>query len=362
MQQRRLLTTAIALCFTLSSLATNVSAFGLNEADYSMQNIDFAGGSSAACSATSTSTSLGQASSSDIVAAAAEGANEHRGLYEEVGKAKDVPWQLLAAIHYRETTYRVENPGNGQGIFQFYSDSVNGITYPPGPVSTDGFRDQLNNLADKLRSQYSFGYPSLKSIPLKYENTDPRKIKDVAFSYNGRATVYTQQAANLGFTGAEEGYEGSPYVMNFFDEKRDPRTAAPNTWGQIKSDGGSLSYPATNQVGIFKLYVALGGGTASASSCKTSGTGGSVIEIAEEELKIGTKGCRTSTEGQCAEYTEGNAEEWCADFVSWVYNKAGKPFTDGVNGGWRINNVFSLDDYLSTKHKGNYFQIGRAHV
>lgn len=351
----RLLAAGLAVCFTLSWLTTNVSAFGLNEADYSMQNIDFAGGSAAACSATSPSSSLGQASSSDIVAAAAEGANEHRGLYEEVAKAKDVPWQLLAAIHYRETTYRVVNPSNGQGIFQFYSDSVNGKTYPPGPVSPEGFRDQLNNLADKLKAQYSFGYPALKNIPLKYENTDPRKVKDVAFSYNGRATVYIQQAANLGFTGGEEGYEGSPYVMNFFDEKRDPRTAAPNTWGQIKSDGGSLSYPATDQVGVFKLYVALGGGTANSSSCGTSGSGGTVIEVAERELAIGTKGCRTSTNGQCAAYTDNTPEEWCADFVSWVYNKAGKPFSDGLSGGWRINNVFSLDDYLSTKHKGNYF-------
>lgn len=352
---RRLLTLSLTLCFTLSWVTTNVSALGLSEGDYSMQNIDFAGGSAATCSTTSTSTSLGQASSTDIVAAAAEGANEHRGLYEEVGKAKDVPWQLLAAIHYRETTYRVVNPGNGQGIFQFYSDAVNGKTYPPGLVSPEGFRDQLNNLAEKLKSQYSFGYPTLKNIPLKYENTDPRKIKDVAFSYNGRATVYTQQAANLGFTGAEEGYEGSPYVMNFFDEKRDPRTAAPNTWGQIKSDGGSLSYPATDQVGVFKLYVALGGGTASASSCNASSAGGTVVEIAERELKIATKGCRTSSDGQCAAYTDNNPEEWCADFVSWIYKEAGKPFSDGLSGGWRINNVFSLDDYLSAKHKGNYF-------
>jgi hypothetical protein len=33
---------------------------------------------------------------------------------------------------------------------------------------------------------------------------------------------------------------------------------------------------------------------------------------------------------------DGNAEAWCADFVSYVLRLAGRPFTGGQSGGWRL--------------------------
>lgn len=41
-------------------------------------------------------------------------------------------------------------------------------------------------------------------------------------------------------------------------------------------------------------------------------------------------------------YTEGNKESWCADFISWVYSKAGVPFTNPNSGFWRIPGVLTL--------------------
>lgn len=35
-------------------------------------------------------------------------------------------------------------------------------------------------------------------------------------------------------------------------------------------------------------------------------------------------------------FTDGNAEPWCADFVSWVLRAAGRPFTGGASTGWRL--------------------------
>ncbi|MGI9116705.1 MAG: CHAP domain-containing protein [Gaiellales bacterium] len=35
-------------------------------------------------------------------------------------------------------------------------------------------------------------------------------------------------------------------------------------------------------------------------------------------------------------FTDGHAEAWCADFVSWVLRAAGRPFTGGASAGWRI--------------------------
>lgn len=86
-------------------------------------------------------------------------------------------------------------------------------------------------------------------------------VKYTFFAYNGRSPLYVTQAKNLGFsqTQADNG-EGSPYVMNRADAKRDP-TVEPaksnNTWGQIKTDGGSLSYPANPGYGAFVLYNVL---------------------------------------------------------------------------------------------------------
>ena len=35
-------------------------------------------------------------------------------------------------------------------------------------------------------------------------------------------------------------------------------------------------------------------------------------------------------------FTDGNAEAWCADFVSWVLRAAGYPFSGGLSAGWRL--------------------------
>jgi hypothetical protein len=69
----------------------------------------------------------------------------------------------------------------------------------------------------------------------------------------------------LGFTEEEaENGEGSPYVMNRADAKRDPTvepTKSNGTWGQIKVDYGPIEYPANSDYGAYIYYVAAGGGS-----------------------------------------------------------------------------------------------------
>ena len=62
----------------------------------------------------------------------------------------------------------------------------------------------------------------------------------------------------MGFDRDTQGYEGSPYVMNMADARRDP-TVSPTTWGQIKHDNGSIEYPANRGYGAFIIYSALAG-------------------------------------------------------------------------------------------------------
>lgn len=47
-------------------------------------------------------------------------------------------------------------------------------------------------------------------------------------------------------------------------------------------------------------------------------------------------------------YSQGERQDWCANFVSWVHQQAGVPFVNPHNGGWRIPGVRSLETYYRT--------------
>jgi hypothetical protein len=175
-------------------------------------------------------------------------------IYEEAAKDANIPWQLLAVVHYRESSLERLNLKNGQGVFQFLDKR--GGPYPTGPVSEAEFLRQAkiaaHNLVDDAKND---NYPGHKDLNV---NSDAETIKDTLFSYNGRARVYVRQAASLGYDANTKGYEGSPYVMNIADAKRDP-SVNKTTWGQIQTDHGTISYPAGSDYGAFVEYTALTG-------------------------------------------------------------------------------------------------------
>ena len=71
--------------------------------------------------------------------------------------------------------------------------------------------------------------------------------------------------------------------------------------------------------------------------------GGSIVAIAEqlERMRIKEIPSGSNTGPGIVEFTDGNSEAWCADFVSWVLRAAGRPFTGGASGGWRL--AWTLD-------------------
>lgn len=174
----------------------------------------------------------------EILSAAMLGAIEENYPYYKAAADKyNIPWQAIAAIHYRETRFaRTNNSyqivGGGGGDFEAQTDAAAAFIVGKGVdfSSDDG-------------------------------------AKRAFFKYNGTSSAYKQQALKLGFSqeGADNG-EGSPYVMNKYDEKRDPNKNGSN-WGQIKTDGGGLSYPANQDFGAFVVYKALG-------DCSMVGGGG----------------------------------------------------------------------------------------
>ena len=186
----------------------------------------------------------------------------NRPIYEKAGATARIPWQMIAAIHVRESGLSMTNPRNGQGIFQDYGYTHNmGKPYTPGPVSDDEFIRQAVNAAKDLVNG------TRETLRAGLASGNPDSVKDSFFAYNGRADVYIGQAIRLGFS-KEQGYEGSPYVMNKYDAKREPSS----TWGQIKTDHGRVSYPANQDYGAFVVYQSLGGaGGLSNSACPQYG-------------------------------------------------------------------------------------------
>lgn len=199
---------------------------------------------------------------------------ENQPFYESSAKKHNIPWQIIAAIHLRESGLSRTGPSNGQGPYQDFgrrnipASLKSGSGWKVGSYSNDEFQTATDWAAEHIKTDYSLHPDKLA--------TDVKEVKNLFFRYNGQAAVYKDQAQKLGFDRNTEGYEGSPYVMNRADAERDPTvepTKSNNSWGQIKTDGGSLSYPANNDHGAFVVYAALGGPTSGATASSTDASG-----------------------------------------------------------------------------------------
>lgn len=191
---------------------------------------------------------------------------QFRPVYSAAAAKVGIPWEMLAVVHFRETRLAKTNPANGQGIYQDFARA--GGSYPPGPVSDEEFQRQTDWAAKFLLEK-----AGSKGEALKKSEDDA--VKYTFFAYNGLAGVYKKQALSLGFSQEQaDNGEGSPYVMNKADEKRDP-TTNPTGWGQIKSDGGSIQYPANQDHGAFVMYASLRG---NATSCGNSADKGGLTK------------------------------------------------------------------------------------
>jgi hypothetical protein len=80
--------------------------------------------------------------------------------------------------------------------------------------------------------------------------------------------------------------------------------------------------------------LALGDGTAS-------------VAIAARLLALGIRETRPNSGPWIETFTDGHAEAWCADFVSYVLRLAGRPFTGGQSGGWRLAAAAGVRDWFA---------------
>lgn len=171
--------------------------------------------------------------------------NANKRFYQNAEGEVGIPWQVMAAIHFRENGLKRTGPNNGNGPYQIW-----GSSYPVGSLTDQQFQDATTAAAKFLKGKVG-------TVNLNDDNA----VKNAFFAYNGKAAAYKTQALNMGFQSAQANVgEGSPYVMNRADARRDPTvepTKSNRTWGQIKTDGGALSYPANSDYGAFIVFAAL---------------------------------------------------------------------------------------------------------
>lgn len=272
--------------------------------------------------------------------------NKNKPFYETAANSVGIPWQMIAVIHMRETSGQRINPSNGQGIYQFVDQ--HGGPYAEGEVSDVEFARQTRLAAEFIKAKAASNYENNRNLT---NGASVEVVKDTFFSYNGRATAYIEQAQKLGFSN-NQGYEGSPYVMNLVDSKRNPDTAAPETWGQIKQDGGTIEYPANRGYGAFVMYAALSGISLNGAcqGINSSDVAQRAIAIAKQELELWKNGTLKPNGADYHKYTGGASANWCAYFASWVYNQAGYPLSDAKNGV-----VPSVTGIMITGKSGNNF-------
>lgn len=141
------------------------------------------------------------------------------------------------------------------------------------------------------------------------------------------------------------------------------------TYNPVSDGGDPSSYAALVQSIINTVAGASGGASSTSTPTASSGCGssssGSVNCSASSSASAATPGLSTVrqsvvclaqqqlllweaqpgypqpaySESGYQVYSDDAVEEWCADFVSWIYNQAGYAFTGGYSGGWRISYV-----------------------
>ena len=204
---------------------------------------------------------------------------ENRPTYEAAAAKYDIPWQAIATMHSLETGLALSNPDNGQGLYQLYSYTVN----PDGSLNSNAFLPAGPIDQAEFARQTDIAAGIMKSIVdgAGLDMNEDGGVKYLLFQYNGRASQYIEKAKKMGFSDEEAKWgEGSPYVMNKYDARRDPESPDMDPlWpGRFCKDGVYCEGDTQSGPGGFVKYVAIGGGNGGGGTCKSNQNFGDLIE------------------------------------------------------------------------------------
>ena len=188
--------------------------------------------------------------------------------------------------------------------FQDYPGNLAWASPPGNPTLAEVIADNQNNylpsllqVIEQVRSQYvssatlELGTPMAEiDVPADHVNSSLLMYQSTVSSQTGISTSSSTTSSNTGCNG------------NVSCNSSSPTTASSSQLSQIRQN---------------------------------------VVCIATNELKEHWLPITPTTQySYYKTYTQGATEQWCADFVSWVYNQAGYPFAGG--GGWRFPGVIDI--------------------
>lgn len=264
---------------------------------------------------------------------------DETGAEQEYG----INWQMLAAIQKAETGLGWAN-ANSDGIYQILGLNVD----PSATITPEEYVRQ---------TKLAIGVLISKINALNLDLSQDEHIKKLFFSYNGLAPQYINRAIKMGFSQEEaDSGEGSPYVMNRYDARRDPynKEAVDSLWlgifvnvydnaGNVvgsKYDSSLAYYP----FGTYTVYTALGG----ANYCKdeTITSGGLTLSQAKIFMNDYIKNVECSEwDLYCDHGSVYGPKANCVTFVQYFisrFTSAGtlNPIGDG---GWVVSNLTGTD-------------------
>jgi hypothetical protein len=278
-----------------------------------------------------------------------------QSVYQQAAQATGVPWQVLAGIHYRESN---NDPNRDL-------QAGNPIGGPYTQNSTDyakyGYPKSMEQSAEIAAKHLIATIGSgVVNKPVNVPSPDPEAIKDALYSYNGRADAYAQQAAELGFDPKTQPYEGSPYVMNNFDEKHKNMKIITHDFGGL--DGVDTRF------GAFTIYSRLGG--AAADNDCSSGPGAvsgnlmqTILNYAwpeyhqpnyvkeKEAYKLAILQARSRGEYTGGDYDADHVGIDCGAFVTRVMRDSGTDPSYNENNGNTVLQQEYLDDHPAKYQK-----------
>ena len=162
-----------------------------------------------------------------------------RSVYEQQGAKNDIPWEIYAALHYREGGNNPEQtPLDGKKYGEVNADGK-------GLISTE---DQAYSIsANTMRGLAKvYGVESITASQT-YSVQDFAKI---AISYN-RGNKYKRAY------GQEEGPWFSPYTANYLDQARSPMKFPGPTVNGVNIEGSNLAGQEDGNLGFVTFILLL---------------------------------------------------------------------------------------------------------
>lgn len=191
-------------------------------------------------------------------------------VYRAAASRHNLPWEMLAGIHYREHNSDPSNPSNGQGPYQL--ESLHGqITSNGGKTSFNGRTITLNDIQDFAKAS------EVAALFLQYgvdnklsDNPADGLVKEAFLKYNAGK-------------GSNANPDRSSYVMNNFDDDhRNMRIRGTVDHGRVRVDTVDARDGAFTVYYLLHYMADVDGGNITFKDCTapesaSGGAGGAVV-------------------------------------------------------------------------------------